>query len=105
MKNVKNIHKNMSSHDSSSKLETPTDLSDKARLAITDSINPLIADTFALYVKTKNFHWHMSGSHYRDYHLMFDEQAGQILEMVDELAERSEKLVAQPFALLNILII
>ncbi|HEY4386345.1 MAG TPA: ferritin-like domain-containing protein, partial [Ktedonobacteraceae bacterium] len=56
-------------------LATPMDLSQQEVQAITEAINPLIADAFALYVKTKNFHWHLSGSHFRDYHLLFDEQA------------------------------
>lgn len=74
------------------KLATPTDLGDKARQAITEAINPLVADAFALFVKTKNFHWHMSGSHYRDYHLLLDEQADQIFAMIDVLAERVRKV-------------
>jgi starvation-inducible DNA-binding protein len=74
------------------KLATPSDLSEKARQAVAVAINPLIADCFALYVKTKNYHWHMSGSHYRDYHLMLDEQADQIFNMIDVLAERVRKL-------------
>ena len=57
-----------------------------------EAINPLIADALALYVKTKNFHWHLAGRHFRDYHLLFDEQATQILELVDPLAERVRKL-------------
>lgn len=73
-------------------LATPSDLSDAGRQEIAVAINPLIADAFALYIKTKNFHWHLSGSHYRDYHLLFDEQATQILAMVDVLAERLRKL-------------
>ncbi len=89
MKNVKNIQ---SKKSTSSQLATPNDLGEKACAAIAKSINPLIADVFALYVKTKNFHWHMSGSHYRDYHLLFDEQADQIFAMVDVLAERIRKL-------------
>lgn len=76
----------------SSKLATPTDLGDKARQAITTAINPLVADAFALFVKTKNFHWHMSGSHYRDYHLLLDEQANQIFAIIDVLAERVRKV-------------
>jgi len=75
-----------------SKLTTPTDLGDKARNVIEKCINPLVADAFALFVKTKNFHWHLSGSHYRDYHLLFDEQASQIFAMIDVLAERVRKL-------------
>lgn len=76
----------------SKKLATPNDLPETARQKIAASINPLIADTFALFVKTKNFHWHMSGSHYRDYHLLLDEQAEQIFAMIDVLAERVRKL-------------
>ena len=75
-----------------SKLITPTDLGEKAREALTTAINPLVADAFALFVKTKNFHWHMSGSHYRDYHLLLDEQADQMFAMIDVLAERVRKL-------------
>ena len=60
--------------------------------AIAGVLNPLVATAFALYVKTKNFHWHMSGSHFRDYHLLLDEQADQIFEMIDVLAERVRKL-------------
>ena len=74
------------------KIATPTDLGEQARQAIASVINPLIADAFALYVKTKNYHWHVSGSHYRDYHLLFDEQAAQIFAMIDVLAERIRKL-------------
>ncbi len=75
-----------------SKLATPNDISDKAKKEIPAVINPLVADSFALFVKTKNFHWHMSGSHYRDYHLLLDEQATQIFAMIDVLAERVRKL-------------
>jgi starvation-inducible DNA-binding protein len=74
------------------KLATPSDLSEKGRQKIAESINPLVADAFALYVKSKNFHWHMSGSHFRDYHLLLDEQADQIFAMIDVLAERVRKL-------------
>lgn len=73
-------------------LATPTNLGKNAREAIAQAINPLVADSFALYVKTKNFHWHLSGPHFRDYHLLFDEQAGQIFAMIDVLAERVRKL-------------
>jgi starvation-inducible DNA-binding protein len=76
----------------SSKLATPSDLGSKARDAISNAINPLVADAFALFVKTKNYHWHMSGSHYRDYHLLLDEQANQIFQMIDILAERVRKV-------------
>ncbi len=74
------------------KLATPSDLKEKARQAIATAINPLVADSFALFVKTKNYHWHMSGSHYRDYHLLLDEQATQIFNMIDILAERVRKI-------------
>jgi starvation-inducible DNA-binding protein len=74
------------------KLATPNDLSKKERQAVPGVINPLVADAFALFVKTKNFHWHMSGSHYRDYHLLLDEQATQIYAMIDVLAERVRKM-------------
>jgi starvation-inducible DNA-binding protein len=73
-------------------LATPSDLRAAARQAIAKAINPLVADTFALYIKTKNFHWHVSGSHFRDYHLLLDEQAEQIFLMIDVLAERVRKL-------------
>lgn len=76
----------------STKLATPSDLKEEGRHEIATAINPIIADAFALYVKTKNFHWHLSGSHFRDYHLMFDEQADQIFAMIDILAERLRKL-------------
>lgn len=74
------------------KLATPTDLSTQGVHAITDAINTLTADAFALYVKTKNFHWHMSGPHFRDYHLLLDEQADQILASIDLLAERVRRI-------------
>jgi starvation-inducible DNA-binding protein len=73
-------------------LTTPNDLNGEGKIAIANAINPLVADSFALYVKTKNFHWHMSGSHFRDYHLLLDEQADQIFAMIDILAERVRKL-------------
>jgi len=78
--------------DTPSNLATPTDLGDKARQEISSAINQIVAGTFALYVKTKNYHWHMSGSHYRDYHLLLDEQADQIFAMIDILAERVRKI-------------
>ncbi len=73
-------------------LQTPTDLGDNARRDITGALNVLLADTFALYLKTKNFHWHVSGPHFRDYHLLFDEQAKQIFATTDEIAERVRKV-------------
>ena len=74
------------------KLDTPNDLDVKDRRKIAEAINPLIANIFALFVKTKNFHWHMTGPHYRDYHLLLDEQSDQIFAMIDVLAERVRKL-------------
>jgi starvation-inducible DNA-binding protein len=73
-------------------LSTPTDLSHREVRAVCNAVNPLIADALALYVKTKNFHWHVTGPHFRDYHLLFDEQAASVLEGVDGLAERVRKL-------------
>lgn len=75
-----------------SALTVPTDLGERARDAITKALNVLIADAFALYIKTKNYHWHISGPHFRDYHLLFDEQADQIFATIDVLAERVRKL-------------
>jgi starvation-inducible DNA-binding protein len=73
-------------------LHTPTDLSANATSAVTEVLNPLVADAFALYVKTKNFHWHVTGPHFRDYHLLLDEQGDQIFAMTDMLAERVRKI-------------
>ena len=73
-------------------LEIPTDLSPKAVAQIGEALNGLLADTYALYFKTKNFHWHVSGPHFYSYHLLFDEQAKQLFETTDELAERVRKL-------------
>ena len=73
-------------------LATPTDLARDAVPAVTQAINPIIADAFALYVKTKNFHWHLAGSHFRDYHLLFDEHADQLLASIDPLAERVRRI-------------
>jgi len=73
-------------------LTTPTDLRSPATTEISGALNALLADIFALYLKTKNFHWHMSGSHFRDYHLMLDEQSGQLLAMTDPMAERIRKV-------------
>ena len=72
-------------------LVTPTDLGDKASKDIAGGMNAILADVFALYLKTKNFHWHMSGAHFRDYHLLLDEQADQLYAMTDPIAERIRK--------------
>jgi starvation-inducible DNA-binding protein len=76
-------------------INTPTDLAAKATPQLQGSLNALLADFFALYLKTKNFHWHMSGPHFRDYHLLLDEQATQIYTVTDDLAERVRKIGGQ----------
>ena len=73
-------------------LETRTDLTQAATKDITAAMNAILADVFALYVKTKNFHWHMSGPHFRDYHLLLDEHAVQLFAMTDPIAERIRKI-------------
>ena len=73
-------------------LRTRTDLPSNATQDLSEALTTLLADMFALYVKTKNFHWHMSGPHFRDYHLMLDEQSDQIFAMTDPIAERARKL-------------
>jgi starvation-inducible DNA-binding protein len=73
-------------------LSTPTGLGANAAKDVSAALTTLLADVFALYIKTKNFHWHMSGPHFRDYHLMLDEQAAQILATTDTIAERARKL-------------
>src|SRR5689334_1427329 len=73
-------------------LATPTDLKPDEVQAVTEAVNGLIGDAFALYVKTKNFHWHLASSHYRDYHILFDEHAEQLLASLDPLAERVRRI-------------
>src|SRR6516164_8438653 len=73
-------------------LHTPSDLKPNAVRDLSGALNILLADMFALYLKTKNFHWHMSGSHFRDYHLLLDEQSDQIFAMTDPIAERARKI-------------
>ena len=73
-------------------LQSPTDLGSNANRDIPAALRALLADVFALYLKTKNFHWHVSGSHFRDYHLMLDEQSDQIFAMTDDIAERARKI-------------
>ncbi len=73
-------------------LDTPTDLDDKAVREISKAMNGILADSFALYLKTKNFHWHVSGPHFRSYHLLFEEQAEAIFATTDEIAERIRKI-------------
>lgn len=76
----------------SAALQTPTDLTEDATRDIAAALNLLLADLFALYIKTKNFHWHVSGPHFRDYHLLLDEQADQIYATTDPIAERVRKV-------------
>lgn len=73
------------------KLATPTDLPSNELSNVADALNASLADCFALYIKTKNFHWHVSGPHFRDYHLLMDDQATQIYEITDAIAERVRK--------------
>ena len=75
-----------------SPLHTPSDIEPQGVKEITGALNALLADVFTLYLKTKNFHWHMSGSHFRDYHLLLDEQADQLFAMTDPIAERIRKI-------------
>lgn len=82
----------ISSSPARAPIATPTDLHADATHDIAPALNALLADVFALYMKTKNFHWHLSGPHFRDYHLMFDEQADQIFAMTDPIAERVRKI-------------
>ncbi|HVP46547.1 MAG TPA: DNA starvation/stationary phase protection protein [Bryobacteraceae bacterium] len=73
-------------------IEALTDLGSEAVVDISGALRPLLADVFALYLKTKNFHWHMRGSHFRDYHVLLDEHADQIFAMTDDIAERARKI-------------
>src|SRR5215470_13605975 len=73
-------------------LKTPTGLDPTAAREVSGALNALLADVFCLYLKTKNFHWHVSGPHFRDYHLLFDEQAAQIYAISDAIAERVRKI-------------
>ncbi|MBB3384571.1 MULTISPECIES: DNA starvation/stationary phase protection protein [unclassified Rhizobium] len=82
----------MNTANTKSKLGTRTNLSEEATRDISAALSALLADVFALYLKTKNFHWHMSGPHFRDYHLLLDEQGEQIFAMTDPMAERARKL-------------
>src|SRR6186713_3679019 len=88
-----NVSKTSNKSDKTApELDTPTDLPQAAVDKISKSLNTLLADAFALYLKTKNFHWHVSGPHFRDYHLLLDEQADQVFASTDELAERVRKV-------------
>ncbi len=89
---VKNNNKASTGFPAPANLATPTDLKGDQVKKVVTAVNPLVADAFALYTKTKNFHWHLSGSHFRDYHLLFDEQAEAIYDSIDILAERMRKI-------------
>jgi starvation-inducible DNA-binding protein len=80
----------MTTHNAIAEVEV--NLSREGVSEIAESLRHLLADVFSLYLKTKNFHWHMTGPHFRDYHLMLDEQAGQIFDMTDDIAERARKI-------------
>src|SRR3954464_13428139 len=82
----------MKKDNKAANVELSSDLGQEAVTAISEELRPLLADVFALYLKTKNFHWHMKGPHFRDYHLLLDEQADQIFAMSDDIAERARKL-------------
>ncbi len=86
------MSKHPTAHQVSPPLATPTDLGANVTSDIAAAMNGLLADVFALYMKTKNFHWHMTGPHFRDYHLMLDEQSDQIFAMTDPIAERVRKI-------------
>ena len=79
-------------HKAPAPLDTPTDLSPSAVGDLSAALNAILADTYALYLKTKNFHWHVSGPHFRDYHLLLDDQSEDILKTTDEIAERVRKI-------------
>jgi starvation-inducible DNA-binding protein len=76
----------------SSALHTPSDIAPEVMKSVAAGLNALLADVFALYIKTKNFHWHMSGPHFRDYHLLLDDHGDQLFAMTDEIAERVRKI-------------
>lgn len=94
MKTIQEVKRgnNVKGYPASSQLATVSDLSSQKRKAVVEAVNPLIADAFALYVKTKNFHWHVYGPQFRDYHLLFDEQAQSAFESIDIMAERVRKM-------------
>ena len=91
-KKMSDTNKNKLKQAREVRLATPTDLSSEATRDIGGALNGILADVFALYFKTKNFHWHISGPHFRDYHLLLDEQADQIFAMGDPIAERIRKI-------------
>ena len=80
------------SYPAPKELATPTDLKPEEARSVVEALNPLIADAFALFTKTKNYHWHVASSHFRDYHLLLDEQADSIMDSIDPLAERVRRI-------------
>jgi starvation-inducible DNA-binding protein len=80
------------SYPAPKELATPTDLKPEEARSVVEALNPLIADAFALFTKTKNYHWHVASSHFRDYHLLLDEQADSIMDSIDPLAERVRRV-------------
>ena len=80
------------SYPAPKELATPTDLKPDEARSVVEALNPLIADAFALFTKTKNYHWHIASSHFRDYHLLLDKQADSILDSIDPLAERVRRI-------------
>jgi len=86
------VAKHETNHKVAQALATPTDLTSEGIEEISSELRKLLADVFALYLKTKNFHWHMSGPHFRDYHLLLDEHSDQIFAMTDDVAERARKI-------------
>ena len=92
MKSSATTHAPNAKREQLAPLNTPTDLGHAATRDISATLNGILADVFALYLKTKNFHWHMSGPHFRDYHLLLDEHADQIFAMTDPIAERVRKV-------------
>jgi starvation-inducible DNA-binding protein len=89
---MQEVQKRVKSYPAPVPLATATDLKPEEIRAVTEIVNPLIADAFALYVKTKNFHWHLAGPHFRDYHLLFDDHAEAIFDSIDIMAERVRKI-------------
>jgi starvation-inducible DNA-binding protein len=89
---VSNVRRLPRNNQPAEPLDTPTDLSAKATTEISAALNKILADAFALYLKTKNFHWHVSGPNFRDYHVLLDEQSEQIISVTDEIAERVRKI-------------
>lgn len=91
-KEIERKNGHIQDYPSPEQLATPTDLKTEEVKKIVETINPLVADAFALFVKTKNFHWHVAGSHFRDYHLLLEEQTQSILASIDPLAERVRRI-------------